>query len=424
MRNRASLSAPCMLLLAAVAIFPAAVSVPSQCQAQEQVLFSFQEDDNGAYPESAVTVDSNGIVYGTASLAGANGAGTVYKITPDGFGGWTYALIHTFNGTSDGLDPRKGLLLAPTGKLYGVTDLGGTSVFGTAFEMTPNGDAWDFKVIHNFGKGVDASGPSGTLISDAKGNLYGSTYGGGGSANCNLGCGAVYELKRSPSGKWSEKVLYGFQGGPDGTGPIGSLAIDPAGNLYGLTSGGGSNQCSGGCGTAFKLTRTPSGPWQKKILGAFADKAHGWLPYDGVTLDQAGNLYGTTSLGGDVTCNPPNGCGTAFKLNRSGQETVLHRFGQTKGDGTFPMAGLIQGDPGHFYGTTYEGGTNANGCGAGCGIVFEMNATGKLRILYSFSGPDGAMPAAPLFRDAAGHLFGTTFEGGDSFTGATFEIAP
>jgi len=126
------------------------------------------------------------------------------------------------------------------------------------------------------------------------------------------------------------------------------------------------------------------------------------------------------SLGGDLSCNPPNGCGTVFQLTRNGKHTVLHRFTQTAGDGAFPMAGMALAPGGVIYGTTSQGGNQA--CG-GCGLVIQLKGR-KLRVVYNFDGIHGAMPGAPLFLDGSGHIFGTTFEGGDSFVGTVFEVIP
>jgi uncharacterized repeat protein (TIGR03803 family) len=388
---------------------------PSRAGSQEQVLHSFQEDNNGAYPQSGVVVDSKGNIYGTTSLAGADGAGTVFQLTPASGSGFT--LLHTFNGTSDGANPRSSLLLK-SGKLYGTTIGAGSSIFGTVFELTPDSSGWTYKVIHSFTGGADGGFPSGDLRSDAKGNFYGTTAAGGGSRNCTSGCGTVFQLNRSPGGTWTEKALYSFQGGTDGAGPSGALAMDRAGSLYGSTVQGGSNQCSAGCGTAFKLSRTSKGAWQKKTLSAFADMQLGWMPYSGLTFDRTGNLYGTTSLGGNLNCNPPNGCGTVFKLNPQGKQIVIHRFVNTDGDGMFPMAGLVLGAAGHLYGTTYYGGTY------GSGTVFRLTTSGKLATVHDFTGDDGAFPEAPLFWDGAGHLYSTTFEGGTGSTGTVFVVTP
>lgn len=400
-------------------------ATPSRAATQEQVLNSFQEGDgnNGVYPASRVILDSIGNLYGTASLGGANGVGAVFQLTPvSGGGGWTFTLIHSFNGTGDGENPRSGLLLDKSGNLYGTTTGAGSSVFGTAFELSPAPAGWTFDVIHNFTGGADGGFPSSDLIADSSGALYGVTSAGGASANCDFGCGTVFELKRSGNGEWKEQILYSFQGGLDGREPIGALALDHAGNLYGLTAQGGSNQCTAGCGTAFKLNRTPNGTWQKTTLPAFADKAHGWFPYGGVIFDQTGNLYGTTGAGGNLNCNPPNGCGTVFRLDPNGAQIVIHSFAGTGGGGMVPQAGLVLGAAGHLYGTTSLGGQLADGCASGCGTVFEVMPTGKLKTLYKFKGEDGAMPEAPLLWDGARHFYGTTFEGGTGTVGTVFEL--
>lgn len=397
-----------------------ALGSPLQPLIHEQVLHSFGEDDNGAYPISSLVADSQGNLYGTTNLAGSNGSGTIFELTPTPGGDWTFTLLHTFTG-DDGGNPRSGLLLDQSGNLYGTTANGGSSIYGTVFELSPGASGWTFNVIHTFTGGDDGGFPSGDLIYGGNGILYGATGSGGGSSNCTFGCGTVFQLQRSSLGQWTEKVLYSFQGATDGAGPLGPLARDSAGNLYGVAAQGSQSQCPGGCGMVFRLHQTAHGSWQKQTVLAFGDRKKGWFPNGGLTFDRAGNLYGTTSLGGDLSCNPPNGCGIVFKINSTGKETVVHSF-TGNGDGMLPETGLTLGPAGHLLGTTAEGGNAIPNCEFGCGTVFDVAPSGKVVILYPFGGSDGLMPLAPVFWDGAGHVYGTTLEGGTGFAGNVFEL--
>jgi uncharacterized repeat protein (TIGR03803 family) len=239
------------------------------------------------------------------------------------------------------------------------------------------------------------------LIQDAAGNLYGTT--------CFAGQAGGTVFKVDASG--NETVLYSFAGGADGACPVGGLVQDPSGNLYGTTIFGG--DC---CGTVFKLD--PTG--KETVLHIFTGGGDGLTPYAGLVRDQAGNLYGTTYIGGDSPNCVPGGCGTVFKLDASGKETVLYSF--TDGaDGAFPYAALILDAEGNLYGTTYGGGSMS--CYLGCGTVFKLDTNGTETVLHCFTGgEDGEYPEGGLIRDPAGNLYGTTYGGGIYGLGTVFEL--
>jgi len=279
------------------------------------------------------------------------------------------------------------------------------------------------KTLYDF---TAQSGP-GTLISDPKGNLYGTTSGGGlSSANCPFNCGVVFELSPAGSG-WTYNVLYNFTGGADGGQPRGTLAFDVAGNLYGTTASGGTvnSNCSTGCGTVFELS--PSGSsWALSVLHSFDGGEDGTAPSSGVILDANGNLYGTTASGGT------GGGGIVFELSPSPSGWIFSTvYNPTWSDGTFLVGGLVLDAMGNLYGTAWTGGIS-NNCGQGCGTVFELSPSGsgwKFLMLHTFSGPtlgDGALPWGTLIRDSAGDLFGTTSEGGarcGSCAGTVFKLS-
>jgi uncharacterized repeat protein (TIGR03803 family) len=303
--------------------------------------------------------------------------------------------------------PLAGLVAGPQGTLYGTTYDGGSSNEGTVFELAPNGrGAWNKTVLHSFKTGTDGSFPKAGLIFDSAGNLYGTTSLGGAS-----GVGVVFELSRNGYGGWNETVLHAFDG-TDGFGPRGSLLFDSAGNLYGTTEENGSAP-----GTVFELAPDGHGGWKETVLHSFNGN-DGAVPDSGVIFDSAGNLYGTTSLGG------ASGAGVVFELAPDGHggwdETVLHSFsGQ---DGEEPVGGLIFDASGNLYGTTSFGGAN------NCGVVFELapNSHGgwKETVLHSFNGQDGEEPLGGLIFDAVGNLYGTTDVGGASNYGTVFKLAP
>lgn len=247
---------------------------------------------------------------------------------------------------------------------------------------------------YRFENPVNGEMPQGTLVEDAKGNLYGTTINGGAS-----GVGAVYEV--TPTGV--ETILHSFAGGKDGGYPYGGLAIDAHGNLYGTTSTGGSGSCNGGCGTVFKIT--PSG--SKSILYSFKAAPDGNDPSAGLILDSAGNLYGTTITGGS------HGDGAVFKLTPSRVETVLYSFaGGT--DGNQPVAPLVMDGKGNLYSTTASGGSSCSVNSLGCGTVFKLSSDGTETVLHRFSGGvDGWNPQAGLVLDSKGNLYGTAVNGGD-----------
>lgn len=225
--------------------------------------------------------------------------------------------------------------------------------------------------------------------------------------------------KASPNGGFV--TLYAFQG-PDGELPQGALLKDFGGNLYSTTTSGGDN----GWGVVFKLDRSG----QETILHKFHDKADGAQPWGSVIRDESGNLYGMAPLGGDINCFPATGgCGVVFKIDSNGKETVLHKFHGT--DGTSPWGTLVRDAAGNLYGTTAAG--DGGSCQFGCGTVFKLDPHGKLTVLHAFTGgADGATPSfETLLLDVQGNLYGTTTQGGDPNCsaygvgcGVVFELTP
>jgi uncharacterized repeat protein (TIGR03803 family) len=376
------------LALAGLVWVAAAIgALPARAQTYT-VLYSFKGGTtDGRNPEGGLFLDKAGNLYGTTVMAHAPANGTSFKLATSG----TETITHTFKGTTNGANPYGGLTRDASGNAYGTTSTGGASNDGTVFKLNSSG----VTVLHSFTGSPDGAFPYAGLILDTAGNLYGTTSAGGASNS-----GAVFKL--DTTGK--ETVLYSFTGGTDGAFPYASLLRNAAGNLFGTTSAGGitaGNCFPFGCGVVFMLDTTG----KETVLYSFTGNPDGAFPYAGLITDSAGDLFGTTYNGGSGGCT--NGCGTVFKLDKTGSETVLHDFIGYPTDGAFPFAGVVRDPAGNLYGTTAYGGASDNG------MVFELGPTNTETVLYSFTGKaDGAVPHAPLVMDPAGHLYGTTYNGG------------
>jgi uncharacterized repeat protein (TIGR03803 family) len=385
----------------------------------EKVLHSFSGKD-GRGPMASLTFDATGNLYGTTNGGGANGVGTVFELSPGKNGKWSEKVLHSFNNNGkDGYNPyAASVIFDATGSLYTATAYGGGHGHGAVFQFTPgNNGQWTQTALYSFciASGcADGSGPVGTLIFDAAGNLYGSTGAGGTGNSCGEGCGTVFQLTPGTNG-WTETVLYSFAGGADGQQPNAPLIFDAAGNLYG-TGGGGAN----GDGTVFELSPDGGGKWTETVLHSFGNGTDGREPLANLIFDAAGNLYGTTAFGG------ADAGGTVFELspgsNGTWTETVLHNFcfsGNGCKDGRNPEAGLVFDPAGNLYGTTYTGGTYRRSCGSQCGVVFRLKpgASGKWteKVLWTFNNTWGSQ--SPLIRDVAGNLYGM-------FGKTAFELTP
>jgi len=268
--------------------------------------------------------------------------------------------------------------------------------------------AGQYTVLHSFTGGADGGHPYAGVTCGSAGNLYGTTVYGGNTVACPAqsylpgGCGVVFKLDAAGN----ETVLCSFTGGVDGGYPYAGVILDPAGNLYGTTASGGTENCYLGCGVVYKLNSTG----QETVLYSFMGAPDGGEPKAGLVRDSAGNLYGIAGAGAAYA-------GVVFELATTGQETVLYSF--TGGpDGGNPV-GLIRDPAGNFYGATQSGGTG------GAGVVFEVDAAGKQKVLYSFTGgADGGSPYAGVIRDSAGDLYGTTSSGGKEHSGVVFRLTP
>ena len=346
----------------------------------------------------------------------------------------------TNGGTSDGWAPSGALIFDSAGNMYGATSAGGGNLSnncpngcGTVFELSPiSGGGWSESILHAFAEGEDGVSPLSGLVFDTQGNLYGTTVGLGGDCQ-PPDCGTVFELSPTLDGAWTETTLYSFTGFPDGYEPLAPVTFDAQGNLFGTTSSGGANNV----GTVFELSPPsfPGGNWSETIVYSFCqaggeDKcSDGAIPYGGVVLDGAGNLYGTTLLGGTqpkwgvvYELTPTLGGGTWT-------ESVLHNFNGT--DGGEPEAGLSF-DEGNLYGTVSSGGLSGSSCleeqyppySLVCGGAFRLTPKvngGWSANSFLFQGKNGGNPQAGLSMNGTS-AFGTTFRGGTYGRGTVFSI--
>jgi uncharacterized repeat protein (TIGR03803 family) len=380
----------------------------------ESVLHTFNDKD-GREPLAGLIVDASGNLYGTTLMGGVYNCGGVFELIPKSGGGWTERMLHSFNNNGkDGYSPLAGVIADASGNLYGTTSQGGPNNGGVVFELSPKaGGGWSEKLLHGFSNSNTMLGsfPSAGLIFDAVGNLYGTLRYGGTHAS-----GAVFELMPNGSGGWSEKLLHSFNNlSADGIQPEAGLIFDSAGNLYGTTSTGG----AGASGTVFELKPGAGGTWTETVLHSFGSGQDGYTSLAGLIIDAAGNLYGTTELGGTA------GFGIVFELTPgpggTWTENVLHNFTNNTTDGGYSSVGLVSDSAGNVYGVTQKGGS------LGLGVVFKLTATGGSwteTIVHNFgSARDGQSPQGTLIFDALGNLYGTTYDGGASW-GTVFEITP
>jgi hypothetical protein len=292
------------------------------------ILYSFKGGNDGYLPNGDLVFDSTGSLYGSTAFGGGKGTtcdpgyyqycGTVFKLTqPKTKGGkWTEQVLHSFAGGTDGANPNGGLVLDKKGVIYGTTQIGGNQDCnfghgevgcGIVFELLPpttKGRAWGENVIHRFTGGNDGAGPDGDLIFDAKGSLYGTAATGGSRLN-----GVVFRLSPTKTGRWTETVLYAFDGGADGTNPGSGVVFDGSGNLYGTTLGGTVSR-----GVVFRLEPPSRGnSWSLTVLYNFKGAPDGNHPAATLAFDSEGDLYSTTIWGGTgQTCQ--GGCGTVFEV--------------------------------------------------------------------------------------------------------------
>ncbi len=375
------------ILLAAVVLAPHS----SQAQTENQLYWFKNGPTDGQTPYTGVIRDTKGNLYGTTAYGGAFNHGTVFKISKR-----VRTLLHSFTAKTDGATPLS-LVQDATGNLYGTAQSYGTGGCGTVFRLDRTGK---LTVLHAFTGSSDGCLPN-NLIRDAQGNLYGTTEYGG-----PTNVGTVFKV--DTTGK--ETVIYSFTGGvlggKGGASPLGGIIRDAAGNLYGTTYGGGPDNF----GTVYKLDAAGNETVLHAFTGANID---GEYPWGALAQDSAGNLYGTTEIGG--TANS----GTIFKVDPAGNESVLFSFTQ-QAQGASPQSSLVIDSAGNLYGNTGLSGTYDEG------VVFKFDpVTATETVLHYFgNGFDGRAPIGALTLDAAGHIYGATQQGGKANNGTVFVIIP
>jgi uncharacterized repeat protein (TIGR03803 family) len=396
-----------------------AFSASPALAAHESIAYAFTGGADGGFPQGGVIADANGNFYGVTTSDGTGHNGVVYELSPPATGqkSWTQTTLYNFTGGNDGGIPQASLMIDKKGVLYGTTYAGGANGEGVVFKLTPpasGATAWKEKVLWTFTGGNDGSEPSGTLIMDAAGNLYGTTIGGGTGV-----VGTVFELSPPAKGQsaWAETVLYNFTGNNDGGEPFGRMLFGSDGNLYGTTAGYGQYNY----GTIYRLIApTAGGTWSFSLLHAFADGKDGAVPRDGLIQGSDGTLYGTTA-GFDSTW------GNVFKLNTdgSGYQVLYNIPGGTGFTGNGPWQTVSMDASGALYGTTFGTGANASG------TVFKVTppAAGSTKwthsVLHTFAlGAGGQFPYSTVLI-GNGFVYGTTYgSAGESgfFPGTVWRI--
>jgi uncharacterized repeat protein (TIGR03803 family) len=339
---------------------------------KEKILYNFTGGTDGANPNAGLVRDKGGNFYGTAVAGGdlscvqtgTSGCGVVFELSAAG----KYSVLYAFTGSSDGANPQ-GVVMDSAGNLYGPTFYGGdTTCFvpygcGVVFKLTKASN-WSESALHTFEFDTNGTVPQGFLNISGT-TLYGATTSGGNLADCGgSGCGVIFKM---PTSTGAETVLYTFTGGADGSGPTGGMILDSNGNLYGTTAGGGDLGCTisqyfSGCGVVFRIS--PAG--KEKILHTFTGTTtDGAEPFLGVVRDKSGNLYGTTGYGGT------DNVGTVYEIPATGGYSPLYNFtGAT--DGGVPTASPTLDSSGNLWSTTYYGGDLSCNPPTGCGTLFKL----------------------------------------------------
>lgn len=378
-----------------IAVFALASLAPAQTFSD---IYSFNQYPDGGFPWGTPILDTAGNVYGTTygggiidgGLCENKGCGVIYKVATNG----NETPLYTFNGKPDGQFPVAGVVTDAAGNFYGTTAYGGANGYGTVFTVNAAGVE---TILQSFTGGADGGIPNGGVVRDKSGNLYGTTFTGG-----STGLGTVYKV--TASGAFS--TVYTFADVAHGSHPNATLTLDPSGNLYGTTQyGGASNR-----GAVFSLD---PGSGTESVLYSFTGMPDGAYPQGQLAL-RGDELYGTTTEGGS------SNNGTVFKLTTGGAESIVHNFGGSP-DGSYPTAGVTIDKAGNVYGTTFAGGSNGS---PGAGLVYKIDTAGNETILYSFEGSfDGATPAAGVvLNPAATTVYGAAENGGFGCCGAVYSV--
>lgn len=421
-QSKARRSSCSLELMVALVLF---VAMPAEAQTFT-VLHSFTGGLDGGVPSSGLAVDVAGNLYGTTFQNGAHLSGTVYRLAPKG-ANWIFTPLYEFKGTTDGGWPVATPTVARDGTLYGTTLSGGLNSgncegngyegCGVVYHLRPlpaickaASCPWTEDVIYSFTggfyTGTDGWFPRSGVVFDQAGALYGTTsFGGTGRTNCNGGCGTVFKLTNS-AGQWSENQIYSFAGGNDGEWPSTNVSFDHSGRLYGTTAeGGGSANCTDGCGTVFTLVPS-SGGWIESIVHAFQGLAAGQASSAALIVTNTATVYGTADTGWTGTC------GFMFEITASGGNWAFNQNATLPQSPCGNVSALVADASGNFYGTTSGGGTFS------AGTVFKLTSTSggwTYTDLHDFTcEDDGCYPSGNLLLDASGNIYGTASSGGSA----------
>jgi uncharacterized repeat protein (TIGR03803 family) len=415
--NRQQLSLIRIADLTILAAITLAFALPVVAQTGT-VLYNFDENHkNPAYPRAGLISDKAGNFYGTTTGGGTGDGGSVFEMRKKTGGGWSAMVLHSFFPPRYGADLISSLIMDSAGNLYGTTELGGATNNGTVFEMVRQpGGGWIEKTLHSFSS-TEGHTPIAGVIMDSAGNLYGTTVYGGSGTGCLLtgaSCGTVVELSPQSDGTWTETILHNFANdGTDGVNPYFGLVFDGSGNIFGTTYYGGANNE----GTVFELSPATGGGWTEQVIHSFGVGDDGGNA-EAVTFFN-GNLYGVTSNGGTGKGNvyelkPSAGGGWT--------EQLLWQFGGSNAPDD-PSSPLTFDAAGNIYGVTEAGGTGLNGTvfklthsGGTWSATTLYN--------FSSDSTDGANPVGGLVLDTQGNLYGVTIYGGANHAGVVFEVTP
>jgi uncharacterized repeat protein (TIGR03803 family) len=387
------------LLLCFLSLLIISATQPAHAQTYS-VLYNFTDKGSaGGDPYGGPILDQQGNLYGTTYLGGSYGSGSIYELSPSG-SSWTYQTLYSLKGVTDGAGPGYGsVAFGPDHMLYATTEGGG--YFGTAVAICdcPQKEY----VVHRFGNGTDGGEPMNGVVFAPSGNFYGTTLVGG-----NNGNGAVFEIKSSGN-TWIETSIYKFAGGADAINPVATVSIDAHGNLYGTAPAGGAYSN----GAVYELSHSATG-WNETVLYSFQGLSDGANPVGGVIVDPSGNLYGTTFDGGD------NGGGVVYELSPNGAGWNFTVIYSLTGGYSGPYNKLTRDLNGNLYGTTTTSGASS------LGTVFKLspaNGSWTFTDLYDFpGGNDGGFPYGALAVDANGNIFGTATIWGSDNQCVLFEI--
>jgi uncharacterized repeat protein (TIGR03803 family) len=380
----------------------------------EKVLWNFAGGSDGSEPWSNYFIsDAKGNLYAATGFGGTYSDGVVFMLTPAG----KETILYEFKGQAngDGAYPHGRLAFDAKGNIYGTTQGGGTNGTGTVYKLSPkSGGGWTEKVIYTFSAaGADGTDPSAGMTIAADGTMYSTTPDGGA-----FGAGTVFSLTKTTKG-WKQTVILSLNGSSTGGYPYEGLMMDAAGNLYGAAPTGGAS----GQGVIYRLSHTKKG-WGDTVLHSFTNQNGdgSGLYWIDLISDTSGNIYGATSFGGK------NGTGTVWELvysesKKSYSEHILHEFGASgSADGNNPYGGVAMDKEGNLYGTTLNGGPS------NIGTVYKLTKQGKIwkeTILHSFVGAnDGDQPTGNPYLDAKGRVYGMTQTGGTSNLGIVYRITP